>query len=623
MIYSLPTEHLSPTQLQALKSVESREVVEVRATSINSLIEIINLLDRENGITYCCDPHTLRYLQGYRERHSQPEGKIEVKTLSESYNLAMDRLKSNYASCYPQAEVAIRNQYIALLRSYGLYLTDNFNVDGRLKGIPLRLSNRDIDLATHLSNYKRTWDRYIEIDPMQRIFYTTSIDDESLPFDLTMWITTVIEVYNDLQKGLNEIIDEEKSRILSIKKQLTQHLVNYQHSQSTSELEQMRRKIGFLTADLPKEYNGDIPKLAMFAISNWESVTARYLSRHSRRFNSRNHQSVLMYEAMQELRAVLRDIDKNGLVKVDISNNPLSYEKQIIQVEGLLYQLYFCKYWISDGSDYIAWRRFYAATTTADKSLLDILTTLDSSELQDQLKYIEIQKWKDYVKDKGVPTTDDSHALFEAYKELNAIIDWSDIKLVAAAVGNGDYAVTFDGAHYILSNISDVDQKTSFTLDDKTLENIRPMVTLDYYNKSKQANQLAEAVIASKAEIRTFQTKSLNIISCLDHIDNEEVLQLLASAKINELKGESVSDLIKGSVLEEGKEKILLVYDDVLNVQLIEHYIWQRLVIQCMSSAGYTVISVNTEDALDHIGLEKYLASYLHSPSNVTAKQAL
>ena len=190
-------------------------------------------------------------------------------------------------------------------------------------------------------------------------------------------------------------------------------------------------------------------------------------------------------------------------------------------------------------------------------------------------------------------------------------------------MGNGDYAVTFDGAHYILSNISDVDQKTSFTLDDKTLENIRPMVTLDYYNKSKQANQLAEAVIASKAEIRTFQTKSLNIISCLDHIDNEEVLQLLASAKINELKGESVSDLIKGSVLEEGKEKILLVYDDVLNVQLIEHYIWQRLVIQCMSSAGYTVISVNTEDALDHIGLEKYLASYLHSPSNVTAKQAL
>jgi len=42
-----------------------------------------------------------------------------------------------------------------------------------------------------------------------------------------------------------------------------------------------------------------------------------------------------------------------------------------------------------------------------------------------------------------------------------------------------------------------------------------------------------------------------------------------------------------------------------------------------MSSAGYTVISVNTEDALDHISLEKYLASYVHSPSNVTTKYAL
>ena len=109
----------------------------------------------------------------------------------------------------------------------------------------------------------------------------------------------------------------------------------------------------------------------------------------------------------------------------------------------------------------------------------------------------------------------------------------------------------------------------------------------------------------------------------MDYTDNEEILRLFANAKINELKGESESDLIKGSILEEGKEKILLVYDDMLNVRLIEHYIWQRLVIQCMSSAGYTVISVNTEDALDHISLEKYLASYLHSPSNVTTKYAL
>lgn len=622
MIYTLPTEHLSPIQLKAFRSLVSGEAVEVRSTSINGLIEIINLLDKGKNTTYCCNPHTIRHLQSYKDRHSHPEAAHEVQRLSDEYTLAIDRLKSNYASCYPQAEAAVRHQYLAVLRSYGQNITDDFDVDNRLKGTTLAISNRDLDLSALLSNYKRTWDRYVEIDPMQRMYYTLPID-ESLPCDLTTWITAVEEVYNDLQKGLNEIIDEEKSRILSIKKQLTQHLVNYQHGQSKSELDQMKQKIGFLIADLPKDYISDIPKLVMFAISNWGSVTAKYLARHSRRFNSRNHQSVLMYEAMHELRALLRDIDENGLIKVDISNNPLSYEKQIIQVEDLLHQLIFCKYWIADEGDYIEWRRFYATTTVEDKSLLDILTTMDPSDLQDQLKYIEIQKWKDNVKDKGVPTADDSHALFEAYKELNAIIDWSAVKLVATAVSSGDYEVTFDGAHYILSNESDTDVKSSFTLNDKTLENIRPMVTLDYYNKSKQANQLAEAVIASKAEMRTFQTKSLNIISCLDDSDNEEMLRLLASAKINELKGESVSDLIKGSILEEGKEKILLVYDDVLNVQQIEHYIWQRLVLQCMSSAGYKVISINTEDALDHVGLDKYLASYLPSPSNVTVKHAL
>ena len=169
----------------------------------------------------------------------------------------------------------------------------------------------------------------------------------------------------------------------------------------------------------------------MFAVNNWESVTVKYLARHSRRFNSRNHQSMLMQEAMKRLRAVLRDINQNGLVIVNISNNPLSYEKQIIQVEDLLHQLYFCKYWIADEGDYIAWRKFYETTTIEDKSLLNILTTLDSSDLQDQLKYIEIQKWKNYVRDKGIPTTDDSHALFESYKAFNAVIDWSSVKLVA------------------------------------------------------------------------------------------------------------------------------------------------------------------------------------------------
>jgi len=622
MIHLLPTEHLSPTQLLALKRLESGDQIEVRSTSINSLIEIINLLNKGTEITFCCGPLVLRNLQNYKERHVQPEGVQDVIRLSESYSLALDRIKNNYENCYPKAEKAIRHQYLALLRSFDLNLTDNVDVDGRLKGIRLGLSNRNTEISKLLSIYKRTWDRYFEIDPMQHIFYTTSTD-ESLSFDLTMWIATVNEIYKDLQNGLNEIIEEEKSRLLDIKKRLKQCLVNYQHNRTATDLEQIRRKIGFLTADLPKKYIGDISKLAMFAVNNWESLTVKYLARHSRRFNSRNHESKLMQEAMKRLTVVLRDIDQNGLVTVNISNNPLSYEKQIIQVEDLLHQLYFCKYWIADEGDYIAWRKLYETSTIDDKPLLNILTTLDSSVLQDQLKYIEIQQWKNYVRDKGIPTTNDSHALFEAYKAFNTVIDWSSVKLVADTVCNGDYTVTFDGAHYILNNRSDTAQRCSITLNDKTLENIKPMVTLDYYNKSKQANQLAEAVVASKAKIRTFQTKSLNIISFLDYTDNEEILRLFADAKINELKGESESDLIKGSILEEGKEKILLVYDDMLNVRLIEHYIWQRLVIQCMSSAGYTVISVNTEDALDHISLEKYLASYLHNSSNVTAKYAL
>ena len=194
MIYSLPTEHLSPTQLQAFRCLESGEAIQVNSASINGLIEIINLLDKGKDITFCCNPHTIRYLQNYKDRHSQPEVEQEVQFLYDAYALAIERLKSNYASCYPQAEAAIRHQYLAVLRSYGQNLTDDFDVDDRLKGTRLALSNRDIDLSTLLSNYKRTWDRYSEIDPMQRIYYTLPID-ESTPLDLSMWITSVNEVY--------------------------------------------------------------------------------------------------------------------------------------------------------------------------------------------------------------------------------------------------------------------------------------------------------------------------------------------------------------------------------------------------------------------------------------------
>ena len=43
--------------------------------------------------------------------------------------------------------------------------------------------------------------------------------------------------------------------------------------------------------------------------------------------------------------------------------------------------------------------------------------------------------------------------------------------------------MTFDGAHYILSNISNTAQRSSITLNDKTLENIK---TDDYIGLLQQ-----------------------------------------------------------------------------------------------------------------------------------------
>ena len=622
MKYLLPTEQLSPTQLQALTRLHSGKSTEIRSSSLDSLIEILNLVVNTKIASICCNPHSLRILQDYKERHLISESSETLDDLCEAYRLAIMQIRSKYDYCYLTGQASIRHQYHVLLKTHEYSIDHVLDQDPRLKATALDFSGEILALSDLLFSYRRTWEKYTDIDPFQSQFYTSPIEDY-FESDLDEWIKAVKAISADMQKGLSEIVDEEKSRILIIQKQLSQHLVNYQHSRSDTELSHMSKKLGFLMADLPRNRFTELPELVMHTVSNWDNVTSRYLARFSRRFNSRNHQSVLIYEAMQELRAVLRDIDENGCIKVDISNTPLSYETQIIRVEVLLKQLRYCNYWMTDETEYVAWRRFYAALCEEDKPLVDVLMTVDKSELLDQLKYLEIQRWKNQVLNKGILTPDDSINVFEAYKELNAIVDWSAVDLIAIGTSGGDYEVTFDGVDYILRTLKGSGQAETFALQDKSLDNIKPVITLDYYNQSKQANQLARAMIASNARLKTYQTKSLNIISCLDDADTVELLRLLADSNINELKGESVSDLIKGSILDEGKEKILLIYDDLLNVELIEHYIWQKLVVQSMSLAGYKVISINTEDALNHIDLDKHLSTYLPSQIEFSVKSTL
>ena len=98
MNYVLPSEQLSPTQLQALTSLESGTPTEIRSTSINRLIEILNLLVHANDTTISCNPHTFRLLHNYKERHSQTETALEVETLADVYHRAIKQFKDKLSN---------------------------------------------------------------------------------------------------------------------------------------------------------------------------------------------------------------------------------------------------------------------------------------------------------------------------------------------------------------------------------------------------------------------------------------------------------------------------------------------------------------------------------------------
>ncbi len=605
----LPTEHLSPTQLQAYTALESNQSVQVQSASFIALIDILNLLIIREPITIACDLHTKRLLEDYQVHHSLVEPSIPTDEVSLLFQNEMTRLKEAYAHSYPINKASLSRQYKALLEVNGLSIKDEILLHPSFKDTPDISTLSSERLETIIASHKKTWVKYIDIDPLNETFYSTD-DSNSLQQYLNLWINTVRAIKNGMQKGLQQIVDAEKLRLESIKKEVTQHLINYQHHQSRSELDLIKKKMGFIMSDLPKSSFQEFTDLVMFALSNWESATQAHLKRYSKRFNSRNHESALIQEGIQELKVVRRDIENNGYLKLEIASHPLSYETQILQVEDLLQQLQYASHWLVDEKEFIEWKRFYSTLEASEKSIINTLTSLDAIDVSKQLAYINLQSWKDESTAQGIPSIDQSIALFEAYKNISATINWSHVNLISES-STSDYHLSYDGVTYRLTNVYGKDAISNYQIKDKELYSIQAMVTLDYYGQSNQAKNLATALAATQASFRTFQSKSLNIISCLDEYDNIEMMALLSKNNINELKGESIYELVKGSILDEGKEKIIIVYDELVNVQQTEHYFWQRLVLQSMSTAGYKVISINTSDVFDHIDLTTHLAPYL------------
>lgn len=611
MTLLLPTEHLSPTQLQAFTAIKSDLSTAVHSASFMALVDILNLLIKDDIVVIACDIHCLRLMEDYKSLHSLEEDGAQVHQLYREFQKEINTLRASYANSHPLDKDPLARQYKAVLKDNGLSIADNIQLDPRLQSIPVEVYQNAINIESILSTHKKTWVKYHEIDPLNEGYYQHD-DQNSIDQYLGMWMSTVITIKNDIQKGLQQIVDTEKYRILSVKKQLTQHLINYQHNPNEEELNLIKKKIGFIIVDLPKDSYTEFSDLVMFALSNWESATRKYLSRYSKRINNRNQESALIHEATQELKMVLRDIENNGFLKLDITTTPLSYETQIAQVDTLLTQLQFCQDWLEDEQDYIQWKRFYATLDLPTQNVIHALISLDANEVSQQMMYMKLQAWKNEMLKDGIPNVDQSLALFEAYKNITSTINWSAVNLISQST-KADYHIHYDGVKYSLSNINQSESGATIVIKDKVLYQIKPMVTLDYYNQSNQATYLTEAMVATGATLRTFQSRTLNIISCLDEVDTSEMLNTLKGNNINELKGESLFDLIKGSILDEGKEKIIIVYDDLLNVHQTEHYFWQRLVLQSMSSAGYKVISINTSDVLEHIDLSNQLAQYTAS----------
>ncbi|MEM9548885.1 MAG: hypothetical protein AAGA77_23065 [Bacteroidota bacterium] len=127
----------------------------------------------------------------------------------------------------------------------------------------------------------------------------------------------------------------------------------------------------------------------------------------------------------------------------------------------------------------------------------------------------------------------------------------------------------------------------------------RPLSELSSTDKLKAAKKLAKFILSLNQDIKIYQLKNANIISLLPHYDDAFLESQLDKLNVKVIDTVGVLyDRLTESILFTERRPILLLKDELINSELVEHALWQLKIVELFKDVGYKVFSINTCDQL-------------------------
>jgi len=181
--------------------------------------------------------------------------------------------------------------------------------------------------------------------------------------------------------------------------------------------------------------------------------------------------------------------------------------------------------------------------------------------------------------------------------------------------------------HYISpilqKDIDDMSTSNDHFLYLNTYQYNVPITELPTSEKLKASKKLAKFILSLNQQIKIYQLKTGNIISLLPPSDDNQLERRLDKYGIKSIDvTDALYEKLTESILFTERQPYLIIKDELINPEMHQHLMWQAEIIQIFRTAGYKVLSLNTDRQLENN--ERAIEEIIHTlvdKSHQPAKQ--
>jgi len=126
-----------------------------------------------------------------------------------------------------------------------------------------------------------------------------------------------------------------------------------------------------------------------------------------------------------------------------------------------------------------------------------------------------------------------------------------------------------------------------------------PLEELSNTEKLKAAKKLAKFILSLNQQVKIYQIKTGNIISLLPSNDDAQFESKMDQHGIKSIETSgALYDKLTESILFTNRQPYLLIKDELINPELHQHILWQADTLETFKTAGYKILSLNTDKQL-------------------------